>query len=263
MESASAWEWPEKIPPLVEGAPQVWRLDARGELGEWLAAAGRGLLSTEELRRAEAIRVDLARREFVAGRVLVRRLLGAALACDPKVVEFGFGANGKPHVTPACGVEFNLSHSGGMVVAAISRGAAVGIDVEWIDPSFAKGEELMAIAHANFHPEELVSIRHATSDEDRLLAFYVAWARKEAISKAAGRGIAAGIEFAEDAAAEHSRAVPSLAGQGDAAQTRYSVKSLWVAKNFAAAVAVNGGRVAVELYDTARLFRNLGSSQLR
>jgi phosphopantetheinyl transferase len=45
----------------------------------------------------------------------------------------------------------------------------------------------LAIADANFPPAQSLSIRESASHEARLLAFYDAWTRKEAVSKAMGQ----------------------------------------------------------------------------
>jgi 4'-phosphopantetheinyl transferase len=263
LASEFAWERPEQVPGLAEGGLQVWRLDARGDAGVRLAAECLELLSAEERVRAGEFRVELARREFVVGRGLLRRLLGAALGCDPKDVEVSFGENGKPQVTGARGVEFNLSHSGGLILAAVSRGSAVGIDVEWVDAGFADREELWAIADANFALEDVYLIGQAGSDEARLRAFYEAWTRKEAVSKVDGQGIAVARKSGEGAAGEGLMRVSAADGWDDRGGGGYLLRRLALGEDFVGAVARAGEPVSAELFDAAGLFGDRASGDFR
>lgn len=82
------------------------------------------------------------------------------------------GAHGKPR---ASGIELSVAHSGGLVVAATSRHAAVGIDVETI----SRFEEPAGAAPG--------ATRATAGAADRATT----WCRKEAVVKATGDGLAA------------------------------------------------------------------------
>jgi phosphopantetheinyl transferase len=129
---------------LNEGEVQVWRVDAAALAHEcWWE------LLPDEVVRARGIRAKLAREEFVAGRGVLRRLLGRELGCEAREVRISHGAHGKPEVE---GIHFNVAHSRGVVLVAISRAGAVGIDVEHGD----REVEALEIARGAFHPEEIV-----------------------------------------------------------------------------------------------------------
>jgi 4'-phosphopantetheinyl transferase len=77
-------------------------------------------------------------------------------------------------------VKFNISHSGQMVVCAISEEFELGIDVELIKD--------INIDNFKNHMTgyEWENIKR---EEDKLTAFYDYWTKKEAVVKASGRGL--------------------------------------------------------------------------
>lgn len=87
---------------------------------------------------------------------------------------------GKPEPAPER-VSCNLSHSGTQVWAALSALPHVGIDVE----SSVAPSDYRAIMES-FHPDEIAELQAAP---DAAHAMMRCWARKEAISKAAGMGL--------------------------------------------------------------------------
>lgn len=72
-------------------------------------------------------------------------------------------------------LKFSISHSGNIVLAAISDGIEIGIDIE------LKNEIKLTDFHYIMRPEEIERIQ--TTD-----AFYKLWASKEAVIKALGLG---------------------------------------------------------------------------
>jgi 4'-phosphopantetheinyl transferase len=247
------WEQPKVIPPLSEGEVQVWRLDLSAPAPARPTEESLRLLDAAERKRAEQIRSEVGRQEFVAARRLLRRLLAAATSDDPRRVAFTFGAAGKPRMDPACGVEFNVSHSRGLVVVAISRVGTVGVDVEYIDQSFAAGSELLDIARENYLREEILSGEQALSDSERLLWFYGAWTRKEAVAKADGRGIASDLTFSGFSADQWGRHRITLAGDGPGGDVDYFVRALPLGTQYAAALATLRPSYSLALYEVAGL----------
>ena len=82
-------------------------------------------------------------------------------------------------------IEFNLSHTDGLVAIALSRSRRVGIDVEKTRSVLDEIE----IADKFFSPSESVQLR-SLSPADRHFAFLCCWTRKEAYAKATGLGLA-------------------------------------------------------------------------
>src|SRR5262249_50613121 len=104
----------------------------------------------------------------------------------PERVPIVYGAAGKPRLGPvrAAHIDFNLSHSGEIVVLVFSRVGPVGIDVEQERPELASNE----VIETFFSDAERTALRSHPADE-QAAAFFQIWTRKEAAGKALGLGI--------------------------------------------------------------------------
>jgi 4'-phosphopantetheinyl transferase len=179
----NGWAKPEESTRLLTGEVQVWRLDLACAEGRSWVEAGWELLSSEEAARARRIRIGSSRNEMVAGRAALRCLLSRELERDANEIEFRVGEHGKPELSDG-ELAFNMTHSQGMILIALSRAGDVGIDVE----DQARPIEAMDVARTVFHPEELQLLQE-TTEEQRSVLFYRVWTRKEAVAKADGRGL--------------------------------------------------------------------------
>jgi 4'-phosphopantetheinyl transferase len=120
---------------LAEGEVHVWRV--RLDVSSDALRRFRETLCQEELARADRFRFGHLRRRFVAGRGVLRAILADYLSVEPQRVLFSYSSHGKPSVAGShCNIEFNVSHSHDLMVAAICRGAAIGVDIEKEDPQF-------------------------------------------------------------------------------------------------------------------------------
>src|SRR5262245_25568192 len=89
------------------------------------------LLSPDERERAARFHCLKARSEFTVARGVLRRLLGAYLDVDPRDVRFAIGPAGKPELrSPNAPLHFNITHSRGLGLFAITERSPVGVDVE-------------------------------------------------------------------------------------------------------------------------------------
>ncbi|MGG4446591.1 4'-phosphopantetheinyl transferase family protein [Brevibacillus porteri] len=110
-------------------------------------------------------------------RYVVNRHFGWAL-CD---IHLSQNEYGKPMLPHADHVQFNISHSGEWVVAAIGD-REVGVDIEQV-----LGLDLDVAEYA-FTPEEIRCLSAQKPDE-QLREFYRIWTRKESFVKAMGKGL--------------------------------------------------------------------------
>jgi 4'-phosphopantetheinyl transferase len=154
---------------LHAGALHVWQADL-----DAIEGAVEMVLSNRERERAARIVREPTRRRWTVARGVLRVILGEYLQEDPNALRFAEEPHGKPMLSFPSGTQlrFNLSHSGGLAVYALSVTSAVGVDVE------------------------LVGRGSTTSAHHR--DFLRAWVRHEAEAKRLGLGLK-GMGFARRA----------------------------------------------------------------
>ncbi len=144
------------------------------------------ILNIEERGRYERFLVDHAKIEFLAGRVLLRRVLAAYLETDPRELEFAFSENDKPELAGkhARKLYFNLSHTRGLIALGIHASCAIGVDVETIEVDRAES----GIARRFFSAHEFEWLSQF-SGADYIENFFRIWTLKESYIKAKGMGM--------------------------------------------------------------------------
>jgi len=175
---------------LPEGETHVYSCPIRG--AESLLSS----LNAEERARAARFRVERMREQFIVARGQLRTLLAHYLGLLPGEIPLQYEEQGKPHLPPEFGLHFNLSHTDGLAIFALSRDL-VGIDVERVR-SLPEAENLVARFFSKREGVEFLALH----PEARSTGFMRAWTRKEAVLKALGRGVLAldtcEVTFAED-----------------------------------------------------------------
>jgi 4'-phosphopantetheinyl transferase len=180
----------ELLPHLDGSLPQdevhVWYVD----LPAWEREVDPllPLLNQEEQERAARFKFPAPRNQFVISRALLRQVLGRYLRVEAREVQFRSATNGKPELATASGVQddlrFNLSHTAGAAVIAITQDRQVGIDVERI----RMDTNAMELAERFFSRPEVEWLRSQPSSE-QIPAFFTCWTGKEAYIKAHGEGL--------------------------------------------------------------------------
>ena len=170
---------------LVEDEIHVWRVD--------LALSGlqlkklQLLLSTDEFRRAQQFFFEKDKNHFIVARGMLRKILSFYINRLPYEFIFEYNKFGKPfllHEFEGKKICFNLSHSHGIALYAITLNHEVGIDLEYIREDF----DDFGIANRFFSPDE-VAILHSLPADKQKEAFFLCWTRKEAFIKAKGKGL--------------------------------------------------------------------------
>jgi 4'-phosphopantetheinyl transferase len=180
------WQAPdEQWPPLGADEVHAWLfpLDAPVRPIDDLAL----LLDDAERQRAARFVFERDRRRFIAGRGMLRLLLGRHAGIDPARLAFALGPQGKPSIaTPAVStpLEFNLSHSQGWALLGVGHGGVIGVDIE-VHRDIPEAEQ---IAASHFAPNELRQFL-ALPASQREAGFFACWTRKEAYVKALGGGL--------------------------------------------------------------------------
>ena len=94
-------------------------------------------LAADERERAARFYFPVHRQHFIACRGILRQILGGFLKIAPAEVKFSYNAYGKPEV-PDSRIRFNVSHSAGWALFAVTEDREVGIDLERIDARVAQ-----------------------------------------------------------------------------------------------------------------------------
>jgi 4'-phosphopantetheinyl transferase len=152
-----------------------------------LAALER-LLARDEQGRAQRYVHARTRGQFVVARATLRVLLGRYLDIAPEEVRLSATAQGKPRLAEG-ELHFNVSHTHGLAVYALTRHGEVGIDVEQLRPC----PNHLEMAARFFTPGEAGALHRLPAGHSEEAFFHV-WTRKEAFLKAIGLGLPHGLE---------------------------------------------------------------------
>lgn len=221
-----------------------------------LIAACEKILSPEEIARFARFKPEHKRREYALSRALLRGVLGDALTAKPAELEFSYGDKGKPALAGVFAhaeIRFNLSHSGGMTILAVTRCKVdLGVDVERLRADV----DCIGLASRYFSSRESRELAGLAASA-RPPAFFACWTRKEALVKALGMGIAFGLaEFSVsmDPAESEARLEsdhPALAGA-------WRLYSICPAPGYLAAVAVgDSGGWGIRQHEAAPLLQRM------
>jgi 4'-phosphopantetheinyl transferase len=149
------------------------------------------LLTAQERDRMQRFHFEAGRRQYALTRVLQREVLSAyAPEIAPAQWKFDATEEGRPFLASAfehTGLNFNLSHTEGLVAMAVCRHARVGVDVEKRDRA------PLDVADRYFSAAETAQL-HALPAEEQSRRFVRLWTLKEAYLKAIGTGLAGGLD---------------------------------------------------------------------
>jgi 4'-phosphopantetheinyl transferase len=225
------WITPHEHPALHHGELHIWR--ASLECAPAVLCGLETTLCAAETARAARFHFPRDRNYFVAGRGILRSLLGAYLRKSPESLKFIYGPQDKPALEiqdPSSPVNFNLSHSHGLAVYAFALVREVGVDVELIRPEFVSDD----IAERYFSPSELEELR-ALPQDLRAEGFFNCWTRKEAYVKARGEGLQISLKDFDVSL------TPGKAPELESVDSsRWSLRSFEPAPSYVAAVVAEG-----------------------
>lgn len=188
--------WVVRVPPV----PAAWAV---------------GLLSPGEREKLERFTGAERQSRYAHAHALARTVLAGLSDLSPSDLEIQPGRNGRPGLAGdsrrrAPDLDFNLSTTPGLAALAVSRGAAVGVDLE---------------RPRDGVDEALLSDRWLSESDRRWLAaagepngFYRLWTTGEALGKALGEGLGLPFGRLDFAPRGDATLAPRLDALGDAAQ---------------------------------------------
>jgi 4'-phosphopantetheinyl transferase len=144
------------------------------------------LLSEGEVVKQQRYKFVKDRHDALITRAFVRDLLSYYADIAPQAWRFEKGEKDKPEIiNPPLPLRFNLSHTKGLIICAVTLNDDIGCDVE----DTSRSNDVLAIAERYFSKQEaseLFSLPHE-KQRDR---FFDYWTLKESYIKAWGLGLA-------------------------------------------------------------------------
>lgn len=195
-------------------------------------------LSEDEQARANRFYFERDRKHFTVGRGLLRTILSRYTGIAPNQLQFCYGSRGKPALASQESdntIQFNVSHSQGLALYAVTRDRQIGIDLEQIRPT----SDIEQLAKRFFSPREYAVILSLPPTQKQE-AFFRGWTCKEAYLKAIGEGLALLQQVEVSLVLEESAKLLSIDDQDTKAAARWSLQMLAPAPGYMGAIAVEG-----------------------
>ena len=225
------------IAPLEPGTVHVWDVELERTHDE-ISRLER-MLPDAEIRRAARQPFEARRRDLVISGAALRSILASYLEADPGAVRFSIDRGGKPRLDATWNtmpLSFNLSHSRGRALVAVTLEREVGVDLERL----RRDLPIDRLASRFFAPREIAALR-STPEELRAAAFFACWTRKEAFVKATGAGIfRQSLQSFAVTVDPGPGPVPLVIPGHENEAGRWRLESIAAPPGYAAAVAVEG-----------------------
>lgn len=222
----------------------VWCTDLN--VSQQLSIILEDTLENKERDRANRFHFEKDRHHFITARGVLRIILGSYLKLKPKRLNFLYTPHGKPKIADEIDynyLKFNLSHSHGLALYAVSLGREIGIDIERVrtNLSFEK------IAKRFFSPLEFQMLS-ALSPSERIEGFFNCWTRKEAYIKAIGEGLSIPLDQFDVTLNPRDEA-KIISIKGDSISASYwSLYPLTPAPGYVGALAVEGKNLRIKYW---------------
>jgi len=221
---------------LADNEVHVWQ--AQLELPSSQMQRLRGILTADELDRANRFSFEIDQRRFIAARGTLRSILSRYITIYPSHLRFYYNQYGKPFLAAEFSsylLNFNLSHSGSMALYAITRNMEIGVDVECVRSDF----EYEEIAKRFFSVNEVAVLR-TIPIEKKLEAFYNCWTRKEAYLKAHGKGLSLPLDSFDVSFAPWKPPMLLIAKDESQERSLWTLLDLKLGLGYMGALAVKG-----------------------
>lgn len=161
---------------------ELYALDVNENRGFIISDAAAKLVSMERLEASRKFRNESDFLLSMGGELLSRAIIRDKLKFKNYDINFGRNYYGKPFLKGFEGFHFNVSHSGGLVICAISN-IEIGCDCEFISDE-NKIDEIRIV----YTGREYNLIQSFKGPEKTLLCHNI-WALKESYLKCAGIGL--------------------------------------------------------------------------
>jgi 4'-phosphopantetheinyl transferase len=178
---------------LDPGRVDLWFTSLDRVHDESLLTHYRGLLTSEERQQEKRFYFERDQHSYLVTRALVRTTLSRYAPVPAAQWMFQASAHGRPEILNdhplARRISFNISHTRGLIVLAVTGGQAVGVDIE----NIRVRQVSLEVADRFFSPQEVLDLRAAPA-ASRPERFFHYWTLKESYIKARGLGLSIPLE---------------------------------------------------------------------
>ncbi len=173
-------------PELLKNEYHLWYTSPQECQDPDLLEQYRQLLTEKETEKQQRYIFEKDRRDALVTRVFVRDLLSQYMDTPAEDWRFSKGDKGKPEIiNPSIPLRFNLSHTKGLIICAVTLNHDIGCDVEHIE----RKSDVLAIANRFFSKVEVNELFSLSVSEQRD-RFFDYWTLKESYIKSLGQGLA-------------------------------------------------------------------------
>ncbi len=186
----NTWQKTPDTLSLSKGHVDVWLCDLKQLSGD--IKIFYSILSEDERDRADKLKVEDKKQQYIITRGVLRERLGLLTNIDPKDFVFDYLEHGKPVMAnnhQCADITFNVSHSYDLAMIAIAQKQSIGIDIEKINYE-SDHQALMTRFFSKAEQTEFQTML----DANKARAFCACWTRKEAFIKAVGDGVSYGLD---------------------------------------------------------------------
>jgi len=237
------WASVKQVPVLKRKETHVWRASLEASSAQleqyWKT------LSEDEKERSSRFKFEQGCDQYISGRGMLRSFLGSYLSVKPATIQFNYNAYGKPLLSKNEALQFNLSHSAGVVLYAFTLGASIGVDIELIKTNI-NVSKLAARFFAKKESTFIQSLPEAKQHE----AFFKCWTRKESFIKAHGKGLSMPLDQFEVSIRDSDVVAIRSIEWNQAEVKEWSMRSFWVGDDKVGAVVVRSGIDEISLLES-------------
>jgi 4'-phosphopantetheinyl transferase len=171
---------------IKENEIHLWQVNPDNITQAELLHKYKELLSDDETKKQQRYKFSHDRHDALITRAFVRDLLSYYADVAPNEWRFDKGEKDKPEiVNPPLPLRFNLSHTKGLIICAVTLENDIGCDVE----NTTRSNDVLAIADRYFSSAETKEL-FSLPEEKQRHRFFDYWTLKESYIKAWGLGLA-------------------------------------------------------------------------
>lgn len=210
-------------------------------------------LSIEEISKLHKYRFSIDKYRFGIARLAIRMLCANHLNTKPSEIELIFNKYGKPSITNNKNLQFNISHSGNVILIGLTLGQHIGVDVEVHNNEI----DHMELASCVFSPTEQSQL-HKASPAWIIKGFYNCWTLKESFIKAMGLGLHLPLDsFSMNMYGSNNQNKLINIQWNGAILSDWTSRNIYIEKDYTAAYTCHSSIQHIDFYNITTLLKGI------